>query len=106
MRNTPLRLSLVHRLLYSGSGGGLMLNVPVIHTRHIRRPVRKGAPLSKPGVARIDAAQALDRIAPDWQLHLYDGVVIDHILEVINNPRTSRTEIARRYRARHSVSST
>jgi hypothetical protein len=25
---------------------------------------------------------------------------------VINNPRTSRTEIARRYRARHSVSST
>lgn len=83
-----------------------MLNIPVIHTRHIRRPVQKGEPLSKPGVAKIDATEELNRIAPDWRLHLYDGMVIDHILEVINNPRTSRTEIARRYRARHSVSIT
>jgi len=81
-----------------------MLDIPVVRTRHLRRLVRKGESLSKPGVATIDASDQLNRIAPNWRLHLYDGMVIDHILEVINIPRTSRPEIARRYRARHSTS--
>jgi hypothetical protein len=34
-------------------------------------------------------SESLDHIAPDWQLRLHDGVVIDHILEVINRPRKS-----------------
>ena len=35
----------------------------------------------------ISNPRILDRLAPDWQLRLHDGVVIDHILEVINRPR-------------------
>ena len=50
------------------------------------------------------ATKQLDRIAPDWPLHLHDSAVIDHILKVSNNPRTSRTEITRRYRARCAAS--
>ena len=54
-------------------------------------------------LAETEAVRQLDRFAPNWPLHLYDGGIIDHILDVINNPRASRTEIARRYRARRST---
>jgi hypothetical protein len=33
------------------------------------------------------STELLDRLAPDWQLRLHDGALIDHILEVINRPR-------------------
>ena len=60
--------------------------------------------MSKPELLReAEAHSQLDRIAPNWRLHLYDGAIIDHILEVINKPRASRTEIGRRYRARRSA---
>lgn len=67
--------------------------------------VREGKPVIEPKrLAEAKAARQLDRLAPDWPLHLYDGGIIDHILKVINNPRSSRREIARRYRARRSSS--
>jgi hypothetical protein len=37
----------------------------------------------------------LDRLAPHWQLRLYDGAVIDHILKMINQPRPSGSHEAR-----------
>ena len=41
------------------------------------------------------SAELIDRLAPHWQLRLYDGAVIDHILKVINEPRRSRGHEAR-----------
>ena len=62
-------------------------------------PVEK-AQLTKPELlTEAEATEHLDRIAPDWSLHLYDSAVIDHILKVINNPRMSRAGVTRRYRA-------
>ena len=82
-----------------------MLKICRIHRGDHRVPIRKGESVTKPKL-RIEAevTRQLDRIAPDWPLHLYDGGIIDHILKVINNPRASRTEITRRYRARRSTS--
>lgn len=81
-----------------------MSNVSGIHTSSQRRLVRQGEPVSKPkAIHEVEASEQLNRIAPDWPLHLYDGMVIDHILEVINQPRASRTEITRRYRARRAA---
>jgi hypothetical protein len=45
----------------------------------------------------ISNPRILDRLAPDWQLRLHDGVVIDHILDVINRPRKG-------YKSRASLS--
>jgi hypothetical protein len=42
-----------------------------------------------------DSTSLLDRLAPHWQLRLYDGAVIDHILNMINRPRPSRSHEAR-----------
>ena len=82
-----------------------MLNIPVIDASSHRRPVREGESLSRPRLpTEAEATKQLDRIAPDWPLHLNDGVVIDHILKVVNQARTSRTEITRRYRARRAAS--
>jgi hypothetical protein len=82
-----------------------MLNISVIDASSRRRPVREGKSVSKPRLLiELEATKQLDRIAPDWPLHLYDGVVIDHILKVVNQARTSRTEIMRRYRARRAAS--
>jgi hypothetical protein len=82
-----------------------MLNIPVIDASSHRRPVREGESLSRPRLpTEAEATKQLDRIAPDWPLHLNDGVVIDHILKVVNQARTSRTEIRRRYRARRAAS--
>jgi len=83
-----------------------MSNISVIDTSSHPRLVQEGESVSKPRRLReAEAISQLDRIAPNWQLHLHDGAIIDHILEVINNPRASRTEIGRRYRARRSASS-
>jgi hypothetical protein len=82
-----------------------MLNISVIDASGQRRPLREGESASKPKLlTEAEATRQLDRIAPDWRLHLCDGVVIDHILKVVNQARTSRTEIARRYRARRAAS--
>ena len=82
-----------------------MLKISVIDAGVPQRPVRVGELAIKPKLlAEAEAIRQLERIAPDWSLHLYDGAIIDHILEVINNPRVSRTEIGRRYRARRSAS--
>ena len=82
-----------------------MSKISVIDTGGHRMQVREGESSIKPKLlAEANAARQLDRIAPDWPLHLYDGGIIDHILKVINNPRASRTEITRRYRARRSTS--
>lgn len=81
-----------------------MLNISGIDTSNHRRLVREGQSVSKPKALReAEGTKQLDRIAPDWPLHLYDGAVIDHILKVINEPRASRTEITRRYRARRAA---
>ena len=56
--------------------------------------------MTKRKLTEAKVAKQLDRIAPDWPLHLHDSAVIDHILKVINNPRISRTEITRPSRAR------
>jgi len=62
-----------------------MLNISVIDASSHRRPVREGKSVSKPRLLiELEATKQLDRIAPDWPLHLYDGVVIDHILKVVN----------------------
>ena len=80
-----------------------MLNISGIDTS-IQTLVREGQSVSKPKALReAEGSKQLDRIAPDWPLHLYDGAVIDHILKVINEPRASRTEITRRYRARRAA---
>ena len=83
---------------------GVMSKISVTDTDSQRMLVREGESSIKPQLlAEAEAATQLDRIAPDWPLHLYDGGIVDHILKVINNPRTSRTEITRRYRARRSA---
>jgi hypothetical protein len=47
-------------------------------------------PIRNPEILAKPASKLLERLAPDWQLRLHDGAVIDHILEVINKPRRSR----------------
>ena len=80
------------------------LDISVIITSSHRRVVREGESAYKPKLlTEAEATKQLDRIAPDWPLHLYDGVVVDHILKVVNQARTSRTEIMRRYRARRAA---
>jgi len=82
-----------------------MLNISVIDASSHRRPVREGESLSEPRLlTEAEANKQLRRIAPDWPLHLYDGVVIDHILKVVNQARSSRTEITGRYRACRAAS--
>jgi hypothetical protein len=44
-------------------------------------------PISSPKTCPPPESELLDRLAPHWQLRLHDGAVIDHILEVINQPR-------------------
>ena len=81
-----------------------MSNISVIDTSSYPRLVQESESASKPELLReAEAISQLDRIAPNWRLHLYDGAIIDHILDVINKPRASRTEIGRRYRARRSA---
>ena len=83
-----------------------MLNISAIDTGGYQGPVQEGESATKSKLLTEAAAtKQLDRIAPDWPLHLHDGAVIEHILKVINNPRTSRTEITRRYRARRGAAS-
>jgi hypothetical protein len=80
-----------------------MLNICVIDMRSHQRPGQEGESVTKPKLlTEAEVTKQLDRIAPDWPLHLHDSAVIDHILKVINSPRTSRTEITRRYRARRA----
>lgn len=77
-----------------------MLKISVIDTGGHRIPVEEGELAIKPKLlAQAEASKQLERIAPDWTVHLYDGAVIDHILKVINSLRTSRAETTRRYRA-------
>lgn len=83
-----------------------MSNISVIDTSSHPRPVQEGEAVSRPKLlGKAEAISQLDRIAPNWRLHLYDGAIIDHILEVINNPRASRTEKGRRHRTRRLTSS-
>jgi hypothetical protein len=82
-----------------------MSNISVVDTSSHPRLVQESESVSKSELrGEAEAISQLDRIAPNWRLHLYDGAIIDHILEVINNPRVSRTEIGRRYRARRATS--
>jgi hypothetical protein len=84
--------------------GGLMLKALVIDAGGQRRlvsdikTVTNGKRFTEP-----EAAQLLDRLAPSWPLHLYDGAVIDHILTVINLHPTDGPEFMRRYRARRAA---
>jgi hypothetical protein len=52
-------------------------------------------PISNPKTFSTPKSEILDRLAPDWQLRLHDGIVIDHILKMINKPRPSRSHDAR-----------
>lgn len=53
-----------------------------------KRPIGlESEPISNPKTFPAPESELLDRLAPDWQLRLHDGAVIDHILEVINKPR-------------------
>lgn len=47
----------------------------------------ENGPIGNPQMASAPGSELLDRLAPDWHSRLHDGVVIDHILEVINRPR-------------------
>jgi hypothetical protein len=99
----PLALPLVGQLLGFCLWTKVMLNISVIDASSHRQLVREAESVSKPKLlTEAEATKQLDRIAPDWPLHLYDGGVIDHILKVVNQTRTSRREIMRRYRARHA----
>jgi len=81
-----------------------MLNISVFDTGGHQGPAREAESATKPKLlTEAEAKKQLDRIAPEWPLHLYDGAVIDHILKVINHPRASHTEITRRYRARRAA---
>jgi hypothetical protein len=83
-----------------------MLNTSFADSSSRQRLLSEGAPDSRNKVlTESEATKQLDRIAPDWPQHLYDGAVIDHILKVINNPRSSRSEVMRRYRARRAAMS-
>jgi hypothetical protein len=83
-----------------------MLNISLTDTSSPRRLFPEGEPDSENKLlTEIEATKQLDRIAPNWPQHLYDGAVIDHILKVINNRRTSRSEVMRRHRARRAATS-
>ncbi|SRR5258708_6955624 len=105
VRDPPLALALVGRLLNpSFVDERLMLNVCAIDMRGDQRPGQEAESVTKSKLlTEAEVTKQLDRVAPDWPLHLHDSAVIDHILKVINNPRTSRAEITRRYRARRAV---
>ena len=82
-----------------------MSNISPIDASSRTSLVGEDESVSKPRLlTEAEATKQLDRIAPDWPLHLYDGEVIDHILKVVNQARTPRTEITRRYRARRAAS--
>jgi len=67
-----------------------MLNISVFDTGGHQGPAREAESATKPKLlTEAEAKKQLDRIAPEWPLHLNDGAVIDHILKVINNPRAS-----------------
>lgn len=81
-----------------------MSNISVIDAGGRAEPVREGeSPAKAKLISEAELCKRLDRIAPDWPLHLHDSWVIDHILKVVNNPRASRAEITRRYRARRGA---
>jgi hypothetical protein len=45
-------------------------------------------PMTNPKLlAEPESTELLDRLTPDWQLHLHDGAIIDHLLKVINKHR-------------------
>ena len=52
-------------------------------------------PISNPKTFSAPKSEIFDRLAPDSQLRLHDGTVIDHILKMINQPRPSRSHDAR-----------
>jgi hypothetical protein len=42
-------------------------------------------PMTNPKLlAEPESTELLDRLTPDWQLHLHDDAIIDHVLKVIN----------------------
>jgi hypothetical protein len=82
-----------------------MSNISLIDASSRSSLVGEDESVSKPRLlTEAEATKQLDRIAPDWPLHLYDGEVIDHILKVVNQARKPHTEITRRYRARRAAS--
>jgi hypothetical protein len=81
-----------------------MLKSSVIDSDAHRMRVGKSKSVTRPKLlTESEATEKLDRIAPDWPIHLYDGAVIDHILKVINQPRISRTQNMRRESARRAA---
>jgi hypothetical protein len=66
-------------ILHLNENPDLTGGLSVLESELIRNPQTFPAPES----------ESLDHFAPDWRLRLHDGVVIDHILEVINKPRRS-----------------
>jgi hypothetical protein len=70
----------------------LAVNMRILHlnenpdlTRYLL--TLESEPISNPKIFPAPESELLDRLAPDWQLRLHSGVVIDHILGVINKPR-------------------
>ncbi len=70
---------------------GLVVNMRILHlnkdpdlTRYLLAPGSE--PISNLKIFPASEPELLDR-APDWQLRLHDGAVIDHIREVIHKPR-------------------
>jgi hypothetical protein len=81
-----------------------MLKSSVIDSHAPRMLDRKSKSVTRPkGLTESEATEQLNRIAPDWPTRLHDGAVIDHILKVINQSRTSRTETMRRQSARRAA---
>jgi hypothetical protein len=67
-----------------------------------KRPVGS-EPMTNPRIlTEPKSTELIHRLAPHWQLRLYDGAVIDHILKVINEPRRSRSHESRQSSPRQS----
>lgn len=85
----------------------LVVNMRILHlneNRNLTRDswTRENESIRNPKSCPPPEPELLDRLAPNWQVRLHDGAVIDHILEMINKPRKA----ARSHAARPSSSIT
>jgi len=74
VRDAPLALAFGRSVALTQSfDGRFMLDISVLDTNGRGRLVRKGESMTPKLLTEADATEQLDRIAPDWPLHLYDS---------------------------------
>jgi len=74
MRNETVDM----RILYSNNKPNLTMDQWALESEPMTSPELLAEP---------ESTELLDRLTRDWQLHLHDGAIIDHILKVINRHR-------------------